>query len=66
MGRSQQPSEHLAQTEQERADNLADYIDQIQSRPDHPSAGSLPHYQAAYRNASSLAAQNTAQPGGRS
>ncbi|UED85285.1 hypothetical protein [Streptomyces profundus] len=56
-------NEHLAQAEQTRADGLADRIGEISSTPGHPSAPSLHHYQAAYRNASSLAAQNTAQSG---
>ena len=59
-------NEHLAQTEQTRADGLSARCAEIASTPGHPSSGSLPHYQAAYQNASSLAAQNTAQPGGTS
>lgn len=57
-----QPAEALAAEEQNRADGLARRIGQITATPGHPSAGSLPHYQAAYQNASGNAAQHTAQP----
>jgi hypothetical protein len=59
---AQQPAEALAQAEQTRADGLARRIGQITSTPGHPSAGSLPHYQAAYKDASGNAAAHTAQP----
>lgn len=59
---NQQPAEAFAAAEQTRADGLADRIDQITATPGHPSSGSLPHYQAAYQNASSNAAAHTAQP----
>lgn len=59
--RSQEPSEAFAADEQHRADGLARRVEQIASTPGHPSSGSLPHYQDAYRQAS--AAAHTAQPG---
>ncbi|MGW6460524.1 hypothetical protein ACWF94_32135 [Streptomyces sp. NPDC055078] len=52
----------LAAQEQNRADALAKRCGEITSTPGHPSLGSLPHYQAAYRNASGTAAGHTAQP----
>lgn len=58
----QQPAEALAAVEQNRADGLARRIGQIASTPGHPSARSLPHYQAAYQNAAGNAAAHTAQP----
>lgn len=54
--------EHLAQAEQTRADGLAVRIGEITSTPGHPSAPSLPHYQAAYQSASASAAAATSQP----
>ena len=57
-------NEFFAQAEQTRADGLAARIGEITSTPGHPSAPSLPHYQAAYQNASGNAAAHTAQPGG--
>jgi hypothetical protein len=60
---AQQPDEAFAVAEQARADGLADRIDQITAMPGHPSAGSLPHYQAAYQDASGNAAAHTCQPG---
>jgi len=65
MARGQQPSEAFAAEEQHRADGLAGRCAEISSSPGHPSAGSLPHYQAAYQQASGNAAANTAQPKGR-
>ncbi|MFD5319336.1 hypothetical protein [Streptomyces sp. NPDC127098] len=65
FGRKQQPSEAFAAEEQNRADGLARRIDTITSTPGHPSTGSLPHYQAAYQNASGNAAAHTVQPEGR-
>ncbi|WP_049574978.1 hypothetical protein [Streptomyces sp. SBT349] len=61
-GRKQEPSEAFAAEEQNRADGLAKRIGEITSTPQHPSTGSLPHYQAAYQNASGNAAANTRQP----
>lgn len=58
---SQQPCEAFAAEEQFRADGLAQRIERI-TTPGHPSQESLPHYQAAYLQASSNAAANTAQP----
>lgn len=58
----QQLSEAYAAEEQARADGLADRIGQITTTPGHPSADSLPHYQAAYHNASGNAAAHTSQP----
>jgi hypothetical protein len=58
-------NEFFAQAEQTRADGLAQRIGEISSTPGHPSTGSLPHYQAAYQNASGNAAAHTAQPEGR-
>lgn len=58
----QLPSEHLAQQEKHRADGLARRCGEISGAPGHPSAGSLHHYQAAYRNASGTAAAHTTQP----
>jgi len=57
-----QPSEAFASEEQHRADGLAARIGEITSTPGHPSAGSLPFYQDAYRDASGNAAANTSQP----
>ena len=54
--------EAFAADEQNRADGLADRINEISSTPGHPSTGSLPLYQEAYRDASTNAAGNTAQP----
>jgi hypothetical protein len=59
---SQQPAEAFAAEEQHRADGLAGRIVEISASPGHPSAGSLPLYQAAYRDASQNAAGHTAQP----
>lgn len=65
-GRSDQElAEALAVAEQFRADGLAARIGEITSSPGHPSAPSLPLYQAAYRDAAGRAAACTAQPGGR-
>jgi hypothetical protein len=61
-GPNQDPCEAFAAQEQNRADGLAQRIGEITSTPSHPSAGSLPHYQAAYQNASGNAAANTSQP----
>lgn len=58
----QGPAEAFAVEEQNRADGLARRCDVIVSTPGHPSRGSLPHYQAAYRNAAGNAAAHTAQP----
>ncbi|MCH6162028.1 hypothetical protein [Streptomyces marispadix] len=63
MSRRQQPSEAFAAEEQHRADGLARRAGEIASTPNHPSTGSLPHYQEAYRQASATAAAHTAQPG---
>jgi hypothetical protein len=59
---AQQPSEAFATAEQTRADGLARRIGQISFDPANPSRGSLPHYQAAYQDASGNAAAHTAQP----
>jgi hypothetical protein len=64
MDRSnQQPAEAFAAVEQARADGLAQRIEEISGTPGHPSSGSLPHYQAAYQDASGNAAAHTSQPG---
>jgi hypothetical protein len=63
MSGRQQPCEALAAEEQHRADGLAQRAQQIAATPGHPSTGSLPHYQEAYRQASEAAAAHTAQPG---
>lgn len=60
----QQPAEALAAEEQHRADGIGRRLGEISSNPGHPSRGSLPHYQHAYREASAAAARHTAQPGG--
>ncbi|MER5350487.1 hypothetical protein ABT093_09165 [Kitasatospora sp. NPDC002551] len=60
--RQQQPSEAFAAEEQHRADGLARKIGEITADPTSALTGSLPHYQAAYRQASTLAAAHTAQP----
>ncbi|MEU6536387.1 hypothetical protein [Streptomyces sp. NPDC047000] len=59
---SDQPSEAFAADEQNRADGLAHRIGEITTTPGHPSTGSLPFYQDAYRDASTNAAAHTAQP----
>jgi hypothetical protein len=61
-GSQQQPSETFAQVEQTRADGLARRISEISSSVGHPSASSLPFYQAAYQDASTNAAAHTEQP----
>ncbi|MFE3601828.1 hypothetical protein [Streptomyces sp. NPDC059142] len=60
---AQGASEAFASEEQNRADGLARRCEEIRSTPGHPSQGSLPHYQAAYQNASGNAAAHTSQPG---
>lgn len=59
---SRQPSESFAAAEQTRADGLARRIGEIASDPGNPSAGSLPFYRMAYRDASGNAAAHTGQP----
>jgi hypothetical protein len=54
--------EDFAAEEQTRADGLAQRCEEISSTPGHPSAGSLPFYQAAYQDASGNAAASTDQP----
>ncbi|MBV9026056.1 MAG: hypothetical protein JO362_20230 [Streptomycetaceae bacterium] len=59
----QQPSEAFAAEEQHRADGLARRIVEISARPaGAPETSALPHYQAAYQDASGNAAAHTAQP----
>lgn len=60
--RDQQPAEAYALAEQTRADGLAQRAEVISSTPGHPSAASLPHYQAAYQDAATNAAHHTQQP----
>lgn len=60
----QEPAEAFAAEEQERADGLARRIEEITEHPGCASHSSLPHYQAAYRQASANAAEHTEQPGG--
>ncbi|MEO3750145.1 hypothetical protein [Streptomyces sp. B6B3] len=62
MSRNERANEAFADSEQQRADGLAWRIDQISSDPSNPSNAVLPHYQAAYQQASGNAAANTAQP----
>lgn len=64
MPAEQRACEALAAAEQHRADGLAVRCSEIASSPGHPSAGSLPHYQEAYRSASETAAGHTGQPAG--
>lgn len=52
----------LAQTEQARADGLAEMIEEIQANPSCALHRSLPHYQAAYRDAAGNAARHGEQP----
>lgn len=54
--------ETSAAMEQDRADGLARRISAITEDPHHPSQGSLPLYQDAYRDASSNAAALARQP----
>jgi hypothetical protein len=61
---NRQPAEAFAAEEQYRADGLAVRLAEISASPSHPSRGSLPLYQAAYRDASQDAAGHTAQPRG--
>ncbi|MGW0930312.1 hypothetical protein [Streptomyces sp. NPDC002644] len=68
MGRfskgNEQPAEAFAAEEQHRADGLAVRIVEFSASAGHPSRGSLPYYQTAYRDASQNAAGHTAQPRG--
>lgn len=52
----------VAESEQARADGLAARISEIQQHPGSANHAELPHYQAAYRDASGNAAKNTRQP----
>lgn len=62
--RQQQPAPHFAQQEQTRADGLAARIVEIARQPQSASYAQLPHYRAAYRDASGNAAAHSPQPGG--
>lgn len=55
------PCEAFTSDEQQRADGLGARCVEIASTPGHPSRGSLPHYQVAYRAASRTAAEHTSQ-----
>jgi hypothetical protein len=57
-----QAAPHLAAEEQQRGDNLAQFIANVASEPGNATHNSLPLYQAAARNAYSNAALRTEQP----